>query len=321
MAASDGTVLCVFSGSNCIIVDDFNQKVQTTIPIKTIWPELAAWDMDSSLDAVCRDDQIGQFIFFKGARCAIDNFKTKKWAHGQFTDYFVAPGLNHPNHLDNPTFERFCGSFEQPDELYLHQYSGGVLKYLNGTPADLTIGGKIPLGGPQGLQSTWPQMVLPYKEVGCTHIFSPTTLPGGIGQLTPAMLVDDTASNSAYLCTFINTTSFTPLEKIWNGWDSTWKVDAVTRLDASMIPTIIPNPNPSHHHHHHPHQGPGPVVSSNPLCNELPNIMKTVCSLTVLLHKAIDACYPQSSWPTQPYPDGCSNWGGHKHKHRGCGCK
>ncbi|ARP87467.1 hypothetical protein CAL13_15585 [Bordetella genomosp. 9] len=66
-----------------------------------------------------------------------------------------------------------------------------------------------------------------------------------------------------------------------------------------------------------PAPSPSPDNGSNSLCDELPNIMKSICSLTVLMHKVVDACYPPSSWPTQPYPDGCS---AHGHKHKGCGC-
>ncbi len=343
MATSDGTLLCVFSGSDCIIVDDFDQKVQQTIPIKTIWPGLPA-SMGSDLDAVCRDDLNGQFIFFKDQQCAANNFKTNRWANGSFSEFFSVISTGGAG----AQIGRFCGSFEDVSQTYglrLHGYVGGVLEYLNGKPLDLTTpGNQITLGGPTPIaqESGWQQMVEPHHanilprfvEVGCSHVFWPSQMPGGTGQLTPAMLVKDNnpgvnAGGSIHNCTFINTTDFTPLTQMWQGWEDSWKVDAVTRVDASVIQKIDPNPDHGHHHHHHHgdgdgdgnNQGPGPVVSPNPLCNELPNIMKSVCSLTLLLHKAIDACYPQSSWPTQPYPDGCSVWGGHKHKHHGCGCQ
>jgi hypothetical protein len=64
--------------------------------------------------------------------------------------------------------------------------------------------------------------------------------------------------------------------------------------------------------------GTGTNGEGNPgsLCDQLPCLLKAICSMTTLLHKVVDACYPPSSWPTEPYPDGCGNGcGGGK-----CGC-
>ncbi|WP_181885419.1 hypothetical protein [Trinickia dinghuensis] len=332
MATSDGTLLCIFSGSDCIIVDDFNQQVQQTIPIKTIWPGLPD-EMSSNLDAVCRDDNNGQFIFFKGAQCAVNNFRRSTWANGLFTKFFNII-QNQDGGLDGI---RICGSFDGyfdssvgKPPLRLHAYSGDNLEYMTGSPGDLTdqvtptnLGGPTPIQQDQG----WKQ-IPGHAEVAASHVFWPTSIPGGTGQLTPAMLVKDmrpdgNTNDNTYQCTFIDSQIFTPLKHMWQGWQVDWTIDAATRVEASMVP---PPPPPVHHHHHHHHghhghHGPDPILSPNPLCDELPNIMKTICSLTVLMHKALDACYPQSSWPTQPYPDGCAGWGGHKHKHHGCGCQ
>jgi hypothetical protein len=310
MATSDGTLLCIFSGSNCIIVDDFNQQVLRQLPITAIWPGLPA-GMTSDLDAVCRDDLNSQFIFFKGQQCAANNFKANRWASGTFNEFF--------DMFNSTGFDRVCGSFEnankKPYSFRLHGYSGGSLEYSAGTPVDLTIPKQMNLGGPTPLnqEGEWSQMDPSrlgsrYTEAAASHVFWPSAM-GGTGQLTPALLVKDShasANDSIYNCTFINSTAFTPLPQMWHGWDSSWEVDAATRVDTSMLPAV-----PS----------PGPVGSPNTICCELSNIMKSVCSLTVLMHKAIDACYPQSQWPTQPYPDGCSPWGQSKNQGCGCGCQ
>ena len=120
MANSDGTLLCIFSGSACIIVDDFAQKVQQTLQIGTIWPELAAWGMDRDLDAVCRDDTIGQFIFFKGGQCAVNNFKQKKWSHGMQGNYFILPL---PQDNQSPRFSgTICAAIEDAGTISLHAH-------------------------------------------------------------------------------------------------------------------------------------------------------------------------------------------------------
>jgi hypothetical protein len=71
-----------------------------------------------------------------------------------------------------------------------------------------------------------------------------------------------------------------------------------------------------------PNGGNGPSGGGDgggTLCDQLPGIVKTLCSMTTLLHKVVDACYPPSSWPTSPYPDGCGD-SGKKGGKGGCGC-
>jgi hypothetical protein len=76
----------------------------------------------------------------------------------------------------------------------------------------------------------------------------------------------------------------------------------------------------------HPPHGPGPVVNppsngTTTLCDELPGVLKTICSVTTLLHKVVDACYPPSQWPASAYPDGCGDLGKRGGKGKsGCGC-
>jgi hypothetical protein len=63
----------------------------------------------------------------------------------------------------------------------------------------------------------------------------------------------------------------------------------------------------------HPTGQPGGGNNGNALCNQLPSILKSICSMVSVLNKVVDACYPPSSWPTSSYPDGCGNVGD-------CGC-
>lgn len=320
MANSDGTLLCVFSGRDCIIVDDFAQKVQQTLPIGTIWPELAAWGMDNDLDAVCRDDTIGQFIFFKGSQCAVNNFKQKKWSHGMQGNYFILPL---PQDNQSPRFSgTICAAIEDAGTISLHAHDPIEAHVsLTGQTTDL-LTGAVHLSAAVGIDKAgWPQVIphplehIPaHKEFACTHIFWPTSLSHGTNALAPGMLVQD-PQTGRYQCTFMNSSAFTALTSMWQGWTDPNRIDAATRLDLSMIPLPSPSPNPNPN----PIPGPGPAPSPNPLCDEFGNIMKSICSLTVLMQKAIDACYPQSSWPTQPYPDGCSSCG--CNKQHPCGCQ
>lgn len=316
MANSDGTLLCVFSGSECIIVDDFAQKVQQTLPISAIWPDLAKWGMDRDLDAVCRDDTIGQFIFFKQGNCAVDNFKKKQWQQGPLGNYFILP-LPQDNHSSAFT-GTICAAIEDGGTLTLHAHDPSNAQVsLAGPTADL-LTQPVHLGNPQPIEKAgWPQMaphpleLIPaHREFACTHVFCPKSVPNGTDGLEPAILTQDPKTGQ-YQCTFENNVLFTALTDMWAGWVRPPKIDAATRIDATMIPLPIPSPTPI--------PGPGPAPSPNPLCDEFGNIMRSICSLTVLMQKAIDACYPQSAWPTQPYPDGCSSCG--CDKAHPCGCQ
>jgi len=296
MAKTDNTVLCVFSGNKCILIDDCNQKILDRRPIKSIWPDLSNWSMDSDLDAVCRDWDTGQFVFFKKENCAVYNYREKKWSHGKITDYFTLPNYFSSN---------LVAAAEGPGpygvaEIFLYKDQS----YVNGATTDLTKSKAI-LSGPNTIQSAlWTQITSNQKVIGNALICWPKGQSGGIGQLENGILLKD--DDGKYQCTFFETDTFIALDKLWPGYND-YPVNAVTRVDASLVGNgNTTNPIP----------GPGPVIGPNSLCDDLPTIMKSVCSLTVLMHKVVDACYPQSSWPTQPYPDGCGS--GHKGD---CGCK
>jgi hypothetical protein len=251
MATSDGTLLCLFTGTNCIIVDDFNQKVvHQSIPITTIWPALPH-SMNSGVDAVCRDELNKQFIFFKGLQCAAYNFKLNRWANGPFSQFFNVMSTGN----QGIGVERLCAALvdatKTRNSFRLHGYTAGVLEYFAGSPVDLTTqGNQITLGGPTPLsqEGDWPQMdlspkakLLPrYREVACSHVFWPSQMTGGTDELTLAMLVTDAMppeNSSTCNCTFINTTTFISLSPMWQGWNDTWEVDAATRVDSTMIST------------------------------------------------------------------------------------
>lgn len=108
----------------------------------------------------------------------------------------------------------------------------------------------------------------------------------------------------------------------------------VTNFISNLVCQSIPDPHlhrgpgpvipPRHPHHgqdpHHGHQGGD---GSGSLCDQLPCILKTICSMTTLLHKVVDSCYPPSQWPDSPYPDGCGDGCGGKANgkvKRDCGC-
>ncbi len=313
MPAPDGSLLCLFSNDKCILIDDFTPALQGIYKITDIWPQLAPYNMGDTLDAAYYCPEFTEVAFFKKDQCAVYNYTSKKWIQGAISTYFKAPASAGTAYNSNLT-----AASTGVNDVYYAFYSGN--NYINGP-----IAGQDPFVAPVQLNNAtgtitgdgW-KLTATQKLVASTLVAELTAYgPQGDGKLERCLFVQD-SSDGQYYFTFDQegVTGFTPvpgvkpLSQLWSGYsDSEYPIQAATRVSASFVANVSPLPSTP--------QGPGPVLNpnGNPLCDELGNIMKSVCSLTLLMHKAIDACYPQSSWPTQPYPDGCSS------KHHRCGCQ
>lgn len=331
MPAPDGTLLCLFSNDKCLIIDDFKPKLQNVYAINDVWPTLSSYNMDTQLDAAFYCPEHTSVAFFKHDECAVYNYNTKKWIQGKIKDYFNASASNLPAGGADAFYSDLTAASTGVAHEYYALYKG--TKFVNGKIAGQDpFVGKVQLNNEYGdiLQDGW--QLAPTQTLVASTLIAELRTYGAPGdqKLERALIVHDT-SDGKYKFTFDQesvpgfkpVTGVMPLTTLWSEYDdNVYPIQAATRVDTMSFekpnptPSPIPSPTPIPHPNPIPIPGPGPVVLPNPLCAELGNIMKTVCSLTVLMHKAIDACYPQSSWPTQPYPDGCSSSG----TKRPCGC-
>ncbi|WP_147297867.1 hypothetical protein [Trinickia dinghuensis] len=327
MPAPDGTLLCLFSNEKLLLIDDFYRELKGIYKITDVWPNLATYNtapsvnMGNNLDAAYYCPEYTQIAFFKADQCAIYNYGSNKWLQGKISDHFSAPTSTGETFYSNLT-----AASTGVNHVNYAFYSGR--NFINGPianqdPFQVT---KVNLSqGPSDIVSNGWNLSSNQDLVASTLVAELTAYGAqGDGKLERCLIVHDT-SDGHYKFTFEQNgvPGFTPvkgvmrLTELWPQYsDNEFPIQAATRVDASIVanakPLPVPVPTP------YPYQGPGPVLTPNPLCDELGNIMKSVCSLTLLMHKAIDACYPPSSWPTQPYPDGCSSSG---HKRHPCGCK
>ena len=327
MPAPDGTLLCLFSNDKCLIIDDFAPKLQNVYAIKELWPTLSTYSMDSQLDAAYYCPEHTSVAFFKHDECAVFNYSSKKWIQGKIKDYFNASASNLPAGDSDAFYSDLTAASTGVAHEYYALYKG--TKFVNGK-----IAGQDPFTGKIQLNNEYGDIVKDGWQLTNTQTLVASTLvaelstygPSGDQKLERALIVHDT-KDGKYKFTFDqrNVPGFTGvtgamhLKTLYSEYDdNAYPIQAATRADPVSYenpkPTPLPAPTPIPIPHPIP-LPPGPVLP-NPLCAELGNIMKTICSLTVLMHKAIDACYPQSSWPTQPYPDGCSSSG----TKRPCGC-
>ena len=301
----ENTLLCLFSNDKCILIDDCNKKLVNVVPIASIWPKLSTYGMDSNLDAAYFCPEYTQVAFFKGKKCAIYNYNTKQWSQKAIRDFFNVPAG--ADEFYNGITAASTGVREENIALYIkHQF-------INGPIADPTVKPVVLSDGPTTLESNGWQSLKADQEVVASTLVCRISGSDAGDPKNPLRALFYKDTDGTYNVTFDDKHNPAPplpgsfhLTQLWPDYDDNkYPINAATRVDPSILGNVIPIP------------GPGPVVP-NTLCDELPNIMKSVCSLTVLMHKMIDACYPPSLWPTQPYPDGCSTSG---QKHRHCGCK
>ena len=301
--------LIVFSQDKYVLIDDYHQKILgKPRSIGLTWPELRKWNMDKDLDATYQDEASNLLVFFKGDECAIYKIGEKSWVHGKITQYYDVPD-DFASGLNGATIG---GAADQGVEGNLFLLKG--TNYVQGVASDPTKT-KPKLSGPTPISAAGWNPIPPHaKLVGAEDIFPPNSAANGTKQPISTLVLDD---DDKYECWFYPQYSgkIVTLNDLWPGYEALnmTPVNAVMRVDTSAVGPV-------------PSPGPGPVIPTNPLCEDLPTIMKSICSLTLLMHKVVDACYPQSSWPTEPYPDGCSSGGcGCKgrsgHKHSDCGCK
>lgn len=309
MPASDGFYLCLFSNDKVIVIDDSIPALKNIYSIATVWPNLATYNMADNLDAVYVCETYKELAFFKGGNCAIYNYGMTgggAWKNGPITNFFTP---SDPTYSSNLT----AASTGEIEEYYTF-YKG--TKWINGAIANQDPFNKVVLlnnssgditTDAQRWNITSSQQLVASTRVCELNSFGQPGNPGN-GTLQRAMFVFD-SSDGHYKFTFDQSGTGTyipgdiPLSALWSGYsDSAYPIQAAFRADPRWFASVQPIQG-----------GPGPVIS-NPICCELGNIMKSVCSLTLLMHKAIDACYPQNMWPTQPYPDGCANSSGD------CGC-
>lgn len=331
------TLLCLFSKDECLVFDDCKMDFVGIYQINDIWPGLYKgkdFSSEENLDAAYFCPEYKQLAFFQKDQCAIQNYETKAWTYGPISKFFTVP-TGYEKFYQGVTAAS-TGVREENICLYRdHQYIYGPI-------GDPTTGNKVALqaSNPDTLESNgWTALKSDQVVVASTLMCRTTGQSAGDPtQPVRTLFYLDTDGN--YYFTFDNTNSPLPiihgsflLTKLWPEFDGKkYPINAATRIDPSLLNNVSPKPKPLQ---------PGPVLPHNSLCDELPNIMKSVCSLTVLMHKVIDACYPQSAWPTEPYPDGCSTPGngcgckgkgnqggsnqgcgckGHHHHHHGCGC-
>lgn len=299
------TFLCLFSKDKCIIIDDCNKKFVGVYSIANIWKDLPnIFSMKENVDAAYFCPEYKQLAFFQKDQFAVQNYETDTWKYGPISKFFSVPAGSEDFY--NGVTAASTGVREQNICLYReHQFICGPI-------SDVTTGNKLTLSGLDTLENNgWTGLKADQVVVASTLMCRTTgQYAGNPSDPVRTLFYLDTDGN--YYFTFDNTHSplpiihgSFPLTDLWSGFDSKeFPISAATRVDPSLIKNVSPNP-----------LQPGPVLPHNSLCDELPNIMKSVCSLTVLMHKVIDACYPQSAWPTEPYPDGCSTPG------NGCGCK
>jgi hypothetical protein len=300
----ENTLLCLFSGDTCLLIDDCAHKVQQVSKITDIWPQLGDYSMDSDLDAAYFCPEFDQVAFFKAEKCAIYNYKTDKWVQKTIKDFFVVPA-GQEKYYSGITAAS-TGVREQNIAFYQNH------EYINGPIGDPTAAPVSLSQGPSKVEDNGWTNLTPQQTIVASTLMCRTTGANAGDPNSPvrSMIFKDT--DGTYKFTFDDTnnpppaiTGSFPLKELWPEYDDNkYPINAATRVDISML-NQTQNP-------------PCPCDSSNSLCDELANIMKSVCSLTLLMHKVVDACYPPSSWPTQPYPDGCSTNG---HKHHGCGGK
>ncbi|ARP85020.1 hypothetical protein [Bordetella genomosp. 9] len=304
------TLLCLFSKDKCILLDDCGRKVQEVVPIVQIWPQLSSYNMGSDLDAAYFCPEFTQVAFFKGDKCAIHNYQTGKWNYGAISDFYTVAAGQEKFYKDLTAAS--TGVREQNIAFYKDH------EFIFGPIGDPTAG-KVPLtNGPGTLETNGWTHLLPDQQVVASTLMCRTTGSDAGDPTSPLRSIIFKDTDGSYKFTLDNTNNPSPaipgsfsLKELWPEYDDNqYPITAATRVDTSLLQHVI-----------HDHGGPGPVWGGQPnsLCDELPNVMKSICSLTVLMHKVVDACYPPSAWPTQPYPDGCST-SNHKHKHKDCGC-
>jgi hypothetical protein len=336
----DSTMLILFCGSDYYVIDDYNKRDLYAGPtrITDTWPELqhihvatggtgtAKGTFGSDLDAVYYEASSKKLVFFKGASCAIADYSSGQkptWDHGLIADFYQFSGTAPTTAFTADIDGAVVGRDSNPNvahQLFLikngYYAAGPSTPPRKGSPVLLTY------------SSTKTQAGWPVPEQDDTTVAAEYVYPPG-SQVWESTLFATNNKNSQsvddYTVMFYTSTqkSAAP-DKLWPHFNGA-PIDAAVRLDPSLCgcgntgsgDPGSGNPGSGNPGSGDPGSGTPGSGTGQPLCCELPMILQTICSLTALLNKVVDACYPPSSWPKHPYPTGCGNDG---HKGKGCKC-
>jgi hypothetical protein len=333
-STNDSTMLFLFCGSDYYVIDDYNARDVYAGPIRIAqtWPELKQYTATSGadgaargtfatdLDAVYYEATSKRLVFFKGASCVIADYSSGRkptWESGLITDYYQVnvsgAAVSFADSLDGAVVGR-SSSPNVAGDLFLikkGQYAAGPSKPpLKGSPMPLTYASTK-------TQAGWPVPTDDDTTVAAEYVYP----PGSQVWESTLFVTHRRNSQSAgdYQVMFYTSTQKNAApDRLWPGFMGA-PIDAAVRLDPSMCrhgsgdpgsgSPDSGGPDSDNPHSGNPHDGTG-----HPLCCQLPAILQTICNMTALLNKVVDACYPPSSWPKHPYPSGCGNDG-----HKGCG--
>jgi hypothetical protein len=345
----DSTMLILFCGSDYYVIDDYNKGDVYAGPtrITDTWPDLqdmqvspggtgtAKGTFASDLDAVYYEASSKRLVFFKGASCAIADYSSGSkptWESGLITDYYQFSGTNPPTSftadIDGAAVGRDSNS-NVAHLLFLHKdgyYAAGTsTPPRKGSPVLLTY-------SDTQAQAGWPLPPQDDSTVAAEYVYPPGSQVWESTLFTTKNKNKNKNSQSVddYTVMFYTSRQKNAApNKLWPHFNGA-PIDAAVRLDPSLGGcgnTGSGDPGSGDPGSGDPGSGDpgsGAPGSGTPgsgtgqsLCCELPMILQTICSMTALLNKVVDACYPPSSWPKHPYPTGCGNDG---HKGKGCKC-
>ncbi|ANN78633.1 hypothetical protein [Bordetella flabilis] len=338
-STKDSTMLFLFCGSNYYVIDDYHARDVYAGPIRITetWPELkrhtaapagdgaARGTFASDLDAVYYETTSKRLVFFKGASCVVADYSLGQeptWESGLITDYYQVAGSSATVSFADGIDGAVVGRSSNPNvagDLFLikkGQYAAGPSKPpQKGHPMPLTYSSTK-------TQAGWPVPTDDDTTVAAEYVYP----PGSQVWESTLFLTHHEGSQSPgdYQVMFYTSTQKDARpNELWPSFNGA-PIDAAVRLDPSMCRHGSGDPHSGGPDSGDPHSG-GPD-SNNPhsgkphdgtghsLCCQLPAILQTICNMTALLNKVVDACYPPSSWPKHPYPSGCGNDG-----HKGCG--
>jgi hypothetical protein len=324
-------MLFLFCGSNYYIIDDYSKRdvYAGPTPIKDTWPQLVNYqaadangqsrgDFSKDLDATYFETSSQRLVFFKGATCVIADYsggQTPTWQSGSISDYYDVTGAPASeasffyDALDGATVGRASNPNVQNTVFLIKQ---GY--YAAGTSTAPGNGSKVQLTYPSTkAASGWPVPTNDDTTVAAEYVYPPNSQTWE----STLFCTSNPGSQSVgdYLVRFYTSTSENAApNKLWPSFNGA-PIDAAVRLDPNLCSSGTGNPGTGNPGNGNP--GGGNPGNTGPLCCELPLILQTICNMTALLNKVVDACYPPSSWPTSPYPSGCT--GGQQGGGSGCG--
>jgi hypothetical protein len=341
-------MLFLFCGSNYYIIDDYNKRDVIAGPtaISDTWPELVKYSaagadgtsepFSKKLDAAYFETSSQRLVFFKGNTCVIADYsggQTSTWESGLINEYFQVGATPVAGMFDASIDGATVGRASNPNvqnTVFLvkqGQYAAGQSTApRKGSPVKLTHQSTM-------TQAGWPIPTDDNTTVAAEYVYPPNSQTWESTLFTTTNKGSQSAGD--YLVRFYTSTSENAApNKLWPSFNGA-PIDAAVRLDPNLCSSGTGNSgsgnpgtgnpgngnpgtgNPGNGNPGNGNPGGGNPGNTGPLCCQLPMILQTICNMTALLNKVVDACYPPSSWPTSPYPSGCT--GGQQGGGSGCG--